>query len=134
MKISDILKQNKKMLSILDEFTNAICFHAKLNQNNEKKNWEEVASKSNNPVVKCLYDEYLKKKEKYEMFLGSDYIQNLPTEASEIDENDTTIMLSDDDRFFLIKALESGGISDIKSLYEWVGRRRKGLEAENAKN
>ena len=39
MKIQEILDANKKALAILDEFVNAICLHAKLNQNNEKKNW-----------------------------------------------------------------------------------------------
>jgi hypothetical protein len=32
-------------------------------------------------------------------------------------------IVADEDKFFLIKALESGGISDIETLTAWLGRR-----------
>lgn len=33
------------------------------------------------------------------------------------------VVISDDDKLFLLKAIESGGIGDLKTLQEWVNRR-----------
>jgi hypothetical protein len=130
MKASEIVICNNSYIHTLNEFTNAIRTKLRLNQTNEKneKIWEEAASKSENKVVKCLYNEYIEQERLYERFLEIEFIENFDANG-QVEVNDNmSIILSEDDKFFLIKAIESGGISDIKSLYDWSNRRMKNLE------
>lgn len=48
-------------------------------------------------------------------------LQNISSRVNSKIANDT--LLSDDDRLFLIKALESEGINDMKILRDWLDRR-----------
>ncbi|GEM_PF-6195343 len=130
MKINDILKKQESYRKAISDFSNAIISQGKWQS--EQKIWEEKASQSKNPVVQCLFKGYEEMKAKHNEFLNTELMSKeiVPSSLIENESDITSIMLSDDDKFFLVKAIESGGICDIKSLYEWTNRRMKGVVKE----
>ncbi len=131
MKVSKLMEQAKKMTAELGEIAEAIKSHSNIKND---KDWESKAANLTSPVVSCLFAEYERRRIELKQFMDTEYflpIELIPIVPADEIEDSTPVMLSDDDKFFLIKAIESGGISDVKSLYEWADRRRKGGEVKN---